>query len=171
MSDKRTHPGVGYAHPHAEAAKNVAGQIDHTHVKADLGTAPKPKRAFTTAPQVHSGMMAKSRKDGTHFAGLSGQDLSRYDANPGDDPLSGAPRGKVVTPVQPHSSMRSRTNDALASGTPGAAHAAHQANKDAFIKGMQDMSKGVLGEASQARGSGVFDRARFGALPQQVDEE
>ena len=59
--NQRTHPGIGHAHPHAEAAKNVAGQIDHRRVNADLGTAPKPKRAFTTAPQIHSGMMGTAR--------------------------------------------------------------------------------------------------------------
>ena len=106
----RTHPGIGHAHPHAVAATNQAGLIDHKHVKADLGVAPKAKRAFTTAPQIHSGMMGKARSDGTHFAGVGGQDLSRYDAN-GPDPLSGAPRDKALAPVQPVPGQRSRTNE------------------------------------------------------------
>jgi hypothetical protein len=51
MSDKlKTHPGIGHAHPLAEAATNIAGQIDHTNVKVNLGKPPLPKKAFTTAP-------------------------------------------------------------------------------------------------------------------------
>jgi len=45
--NQRTHPGIGHAHPHAVAATNQAGLIDHKHVKVDLGVAPKAKRAFT----------------------------------------------------------------------------------------------------------------------------
>ena len=121
--NQRTHPGVGVAHPHAVMATNQAGLIDHKHVKVDLGVAPKAKRAFTTAPEIHSGMNAKSRKDGTHFAGLSGQDLSRYDAN-GPDPLSGAPRGKTLAPVQPVPGQRSRTNEGVESHADKCRHGA-----------------------------------------------
>lgn len=169
MTDKRTHPGVGVAHPHAIAAANMAGKSAHRHVKADLDVAPKPKRAFTSAPEIHSGMIGKSRKDGTHFAGLSGQDLSKYDAN-GPDPLSSPPRGKVSTPVQPVPGQRSRVNDPLHGGAPGQAHAAHQANADAFTKGLRNMSRDVLDEASGARGSDVFDRMRYRPLPDSTTE-
>jgi hypothetical protein len=150
MSEKLKSIGIGYAHPHAEAAKNIAGQVDHTNVKVDLGRPPLPKRAFTTAPpEIHSGMNAKS-KSGVHFAGLSGQDLSRYDANPGNDPLAGAPRGKRLTPVQRSPGMRSRVSDALASAEPGAAHDRAMLNKNALTKGLQDTSKAVLDEAGNA---------------------
>jgi len=163
--------GTGYAHPHAEAATNVAGQIDHTNVKVNLGKPPLPKRAFTTAPEIHGGMNAKSRADGTHFTGLSGQDLSRYDSNPGDDPLAGPPCGKRLTPVRPSPGMRSRVNDVLASDTPGAAHKAAMLNRDAFTKGMTDLSKAVLDQAGDA---GDFQDRRalgIGTLPGAVSEE
>ena len=170
MSDKKTHPGIGHAHPHAEAAKNIAGQIDLTHVKADLGVAPKPKRAFTESPEIHSGMNAKSRRTGTHFGGLSGQDLSRFDAN-GPDPLSGPPRGKRLTPVQPVPGQRSRVNDALASAEPGAAHRAAMLGRDDFTKGLNDTAKAVLDEAGNA--SAVDDRRALGigTLPQTTVED
>ncbi len=171
MSSK-THPGVGFPHPHAQAAKNIAGQIDHTHVRADLGKKPLPKRAFAgPAPEIHSGMMAKA-KDGTHFAGLSGQDLGRYDAN-GPDPLSGAPRGKVLTPVAPSFGQRSRVDDALASAEPGAAHDRAMLNKNAFTKGMQKMSEVVLDEAISVSGPDhPTNMARaFGKLPDAVEED
>lgn len=173
--NQRTHPGVGVVHPHAAA--QVAGKIVDTQVHADLGVAPKPKKAFTTAgaPQIHSAMMGKARSDGTHFAGLSGQDLSRYDADPsGLDTVSvveGPPRGKVLTPVQPSFGQRDRTNDALSSGVPGAAHKAAMLNRDEFTKGMVDISKDVLNQAANAQGSDAFDRARFGKLPDSTAED
>jgi hypothetical protein len=172
--NQRTHPGVGVAHPHAEAAKNVAGQIDHTNVKLALGKPPLPKKAFTDTPEIHSAMMGKARSDGTHFAGLSGQDLSRYDADPsGLDTVSvveGPPRGKALSPVQPSFGQRDRTNDALSSGVPGAAHKAAMLSRDEFTKGMVEISKDVLDQAANARGSDAFDRARFGKLPDSTTE-
>lgn len=115
----RTHPGVGVAHPHAVAATNQAGLIDHKNVKVDLGKAPKAKTAFTSAPEIHSGMMGKARSDGKHFAGLSGQDLSHYDADPGSALTGGdvmghnLPQGKafIGKPVEPVKGQRSRTNE------------------------------------------------------------
>ncbi len=172
MSDKIKSIGIGYAHPHAEAAKNVAGQIDHTNVNINLGKPPLPKRAFAgPAPEVHSGMNAKSRKDGTHFAGLSGQDLSKYDADPGNGPLAGPPRGKRLTPVQPVPGQRSRINDALASAEPGAAHKAAMVNRDAFTKGMADMSKAVLDEAGNAADLQTRYALGIGKLPDAATEE
>lgn len=116
MSDKlKIHPGIGFGHPDAVAARNLAGSrgvplAGHSTEKAALGKAPLHKRAFTETPEIHSGMNAKSRSDGTHFAGLSGQDLSRYDAD-GPNPLSGPPRGKRLSPVAISPGMRSRTNE------------------------------------------------------------
>jgi len=121
--NQRAHPGVGVVHPHAVAATNQAGLIDHKRVKADLGVAPKAKRAFTTAPEIPSGMMGKARSDGTHFAGVSGQDLSRYDAD-GPDPLSGAPRGKTLGTVRPVPGQRSRTNEGVESHADKCQHGA-----------------------------------------------
>lgn len=162
--------GIGNAHPKAVAATNIAGTIDHDNVKLILGKPPLPKRAFASAPEIHSGMNAKSRKDGTHFAGLSGQDLSRYDGD-GPDPLAAPPRGKQLTPVQPVPGQRSRTDDALASAEPGAAHKAAMVNKGAFTKGMTDMSKTILDEAGD--NSGFHDRQALaiGTLPTVVTED
>jgi hypothetical protein len=165
----RNHPGVGYAHPHAVAAKNIAGQIDQTNVHADLGKPPLPKRAFTETPEIHSGMMGKS-KTGTHFAGLSGQDLSRYDAD-GPDPLSAPPRGKKLAPLAPHPSMRDRFDDALSSGSPGAAHSKAMQSRDQFTKGQVDMADKVLSEAASAKGSDIFDKLALGKLPAAVSEK
>lgn len=170
MSNK-THPGIGYAHPHAEAAKNIAGQIDQTHVHADLGKVPLPKRAFTTTPEVHSGFNAKSRSDGTHFAGLSGQDISRYDANPGDDPLAGPPRDKVLSPVQASPGMRSRVNDALSSEAPGVAHDRAMLNKDQLLKNAADLSARVLAEAGNNSAPDDRRALGIGTLPGAVTED
>jgi hypothetical protein len=127
--NQRKHPGIGHGHPHAVAAKNLAGQVHHANVKVHLGKEPLPKRAFTEVPELHSGMMGKSRTDGTHFAGVGGQDLSRYDANPGNDPLAGAPRGKRLSPVQSVPGMRSQTNE------------------DKPLVPLADIAKAILGEA------------------------
>jgi len=159
----RNSMGVGYSHP--RAVPNAAGQVDHTQVHADLGKPPLPKKAFTEAgkPEVHSAMMGKSRKDGTHFAGLSGQDLSRYDADAAD-PLSAPPRGKKLSPLVPSPGMRDRFDDALASGTPGAAHATAMAKRDEFTKGMTDMADRVLTEAGDASAPDDRRALRIGTL-------
>lgn len=173
MSDKRTHPGLGHAHPATVAATNQAGKIDHLNTKANLNKPPLPKRAFQEAhaPEIHSGMLGKSRRTGQHFAGVSGTDLSRFDANPGDDPTAALPRGKVLTPVQPVPGQRSRANDPLHGGAPGEAHAAHQRNADQFTRGLRDLSTGILDDAGNH--SAVDDRRALGIgdLPQQVRED
>lgn len=167
MSNK-THPGIGHAHP--SAAPNAAGMVDHTTVHADLGKAPLPKRAFTTSPEIHNGMMGKSRSDETHFAGVGGQDLSRYDSNPGDDPLSALPRGKRLTAVQPVPGQRFRINDPLAGGEPGEAHATAMLNADQLLRDSQQLAEKVLFEARQ--NSAADDRmALTGRLPDAVTEE
>jgi hypothetical protein len=170
MKPQRNHLGIGYAHPDAERAKSIAGQTDQTHVKADLGKAPLTKRAFTTAPEIHSGMNAKS-KSGVHFGGLSGQDLSRYDADPGDDPLSALPSGKRLTAVMPVPGQRSRVNDPLAGGEPGQVHATAMLNKDQLLRNSQQLAAKVLLEA--ADNSTLQDRMALGigTLPQSVTEE
>jgi hypothetical protein len=163
---------------HPQAAAQVAGKIVDTQVHADLGVAPKQKKAFTGASQIHSGMMAKSRKDGTHFAGLSGQDLSRYDADPSGldtkSAIEGPPRGKVLSPVQPSFGQRDRSNDPVGGGVVvdgrNPAHEKAMANKDQFTKGMVDISKDVLNQAANAQGSDLHDRMRFGKLPDAVGE-
>lgn len=149
MSNK-THPGIGYAHPHYVG--NVAGQTDQTNVHADLGKAPLPKRAFTEAPEIHSGMNAKSRDGKTHFSGLSGQDLSCYDGD-GPDPLSGAPRGKRLTPVQPVPGMRSRTNE------------------NQPLVPLADQAKAIMDEAGDAADIQTKRALGIGTLPPVVTEE
>jgi hypothetical protein len=106
-------PGEAGLISHRHAVPKVNGVRDVTSVTATLGKAPLPKRAHLESPPIHNGMNAKSRRDGTHFSGLSGQDLSRYDANPGDDPLVGAPRGKDLKPVALTPGMKSQTSPAL----------------------------------------------------------
>lgn len=106
----KDHPAAMPSHPHA--VPNRAGTVDHANAHADLGVAPKPKRALTTSPPITGGMQAKSRRDGQYFHGLSGQDLSRYDAD-GPDPLSGAPVAKRLTEPAITPTMRSRTSPGL----------------------------------------------------------
>lgn len=147
------HPQAMGAHPHSIEASNVAGGMeDHTNVKADLGKAPKLKRAFMTVPPIAAGMTAKSRSDGTHFHNIGGQDLSRYDADPGNDPLRGPARGKRMTPVQPVPGQRSRTEP---------------------MADLKSLGSAVLAEAFAA--SAPDDRMAhgygFGALPGATSED
>ncbi len=172
--NQRTHPGVGVVHP--QAAAQVAGKIADKKVHADLGVAPKQKKALTTAPELHSGMMGKARSDGTHFAGVGGQDLSRYDADPSGldtkSAIEGPPRGKALSPVQPSFGQRDRSNDPVGGGVVvdgrNPAHDKAMLNRGQFTKGMTDLSKDVLNEASNAQGSDLHDRMRFGKLPDAV---
>ncbi len=150
MSNK-THPGIGHAHPHYVG--NVAGQSDQTNVHSDLGKPPLPKRAFTEVPEIHSGMNAKSRKDGTHFAGLSGQDLCRYDAN-GPDPLSGPPHGKRLTPVMASPGMKDQSAAPFANDVSRAAAA-----------------KAILDEAGTAADLQTRWALGIGKLPDQTTED
>lgn len=155
-------PGL-IAHPHAVVI--VAGQKEQTNVHADLGVTPKIKHAHQVANPIHDGMMAKSTKDGTHFSGLSGQDLSHYDADPGNA-LSGRevmggnlPMGKRLTPPKFAPGMRSRANDALSSGYPGTAHAKFT---DEHRAALHELGRAVLREAVESGG-----RIKF---PQATDE-
>jgi hypothetical protein len=91
-------PGEAGLTSHPHSVPKASGMEEVTGVKATLGKPPKMKRAYTDPVPMHNGSNAKSRRTGEHFHGLSGQDLSRYDANPGDDPLAGAPRGKKLAP-------------------------------------------------------------------------
>jgi hypothetical protein len=120
-------------------------------------------------------MMGKSRTDGTHFAGLSGQDLSRYDADPSgldtQAAIEGPPRGKKLAPLVPHPSMRDRFNDALSSGSPGAAHSKAMQSRAEFTKGQTDLADKVLTEAANAPGSDIFDKLALGKLPATPTEE
>ena len=120
---------------------------------ADLGKTARVKRAFTAPPEIHSGSNAKSRS-GTHFNGLSGQDLSRYDAD-GPDPMAGPTQGKRLTPVQPSPGMRSRTNDPVGGGVcvdgRNPAHDAAMLGRNDFTKGMQEISKQVLERGGRRR--------------------
>jgi hypothetical protein len=172
MSDKlKIHPGGVGVHPHYVG--NVAGQTDQTNVHADLGKAPRTKRAFTEPLEIHNGSNAKSRS-GTHFAGLSGQDLSRYDAD-GPDPLAGPAQGKRLAPVQPSPGMRSRTNDPVGGGVcvdgRNPAHDAAMLGRNDFTKGMQNLSKRVLDEAADAADRQTRSALGIGTLPGAVTED
>lgn len=157
-------PGL-ISHPHA-LPKVTSGMQDQTNVKADLGVRPKVKHAHLIAAPIHDGMMAKSRKDGTHFSGLSGQDLSRYDAN-GPDPLAGPPRGKRLTPVQINPGSRSRNADSLASEEAGVAHARAKASDQSALHAA--LGKAIISEALAH--SSVDDRRYgIGALPPATEE-
>ncbi len=146
-------PGL-IAHPHA--VEFVSGQQDHT--SEVHGTTPgKVKHAHMVASPIHDGMMGKSRRTGTHFSGLSGQDLSHYDADPGNA-LSGPevmghnlPMGKKLTPVAPAFGQRSRTVSAFGSDGDrdteevGAAHARAMAGN--YADEMAELSRRIFDEA------------------------
>ncbi len=145
------------SHPHA--VPNAAGMVDHTNVSATLGKQPLPKHAHLHSPPIHSGMMARS-KSGTHFSGLSGQDLSRYDAD-GPDPLAGPPQGKRTARAEINPGCRDRSGDSLASEDAGVAHARATAKGTEHIHAL---GKAIMDEA--ARGSHeTQDGLRIGTLP------
>jgi len=75
-----------------------------------------------------------------------------YDSNPANPLNAGPPIGKRLTPPMPSPGMRSRTNE----GTLKPSLAADSAR--------------ILNEASNAKGSDAHDRARFGSLPNKVNE-
>ena len=139
------------SHPHS--LPKAGGMEEVTAVKATLGKAPKIKRAYTDPVPMHNGPTAKSRRTGEHFHGLSGQDLSRYDANPGDDPLAGAPRGKVLTPVALSPGMKSRTSPALT-------------NELHFARG-----KKMLDQAGDASSANDRQALGIGTLPATTTEK
>lgn len=138
------------------------GMEAQQHTNATLGKPGKPK-GYAVPP--HNGMHTRSRDGGVH---LGGDALSRATADP-SNPLGGAPRGKVLTPVQPVPGQRSRTSDTLHSGAPGQNHARGKPNVDA-IRGL---GAAILAEAfansapddPQAHGYGV------GSLPDAVNED
>jgi hypothetical protein len=136
--------GVGYAH--RNYLPKTSGPQDTINVHADLGVAPKVKKAFTERPEIHSGMMAKSKRTGEHFAGLGGQDLSRFDGDPGMDALGGAPRGKVLTPPTPAFGQRSRqTESAFPVLPPGVNNKLHRgAGVD------HQLARRIFGEATSS---------------------
>lgn len=151
------------AHPHA--LPNAAGMVDHTRVPMTLGKQPLPKNAWTPPP-IHSGMMAKSRKDGTHFSGVSGPDIARYDAD-GPDPLAGPPQGKRTARAEINPGCRDRSGDSLASEDAGVAAARAKAKG---FEAMQALGRAILNEA--AAGSAPDDRRALGigTLPGSTTE-
>jgi hypothetical protein len=127
-----------------------------------------PKKAFKEV-EIHSGMVRQSRRDGTYFGGLSGQDLSRYDAA-GPDPLSGAPRGKRLTEVTPVPGQRSTLNDSFPSAEPGAAHKRADEIKDVTAQFSRDLAEKILDEAGDHSAPDDRRALGIGTLPQQTEE-
>lgn len=122
------------------------GMEARTHTTATLGKAPKPKGYPIV---IHDGMRSTNRNTGTSEWGGHG---ASYDANPANPLNAGPPQGKRLTPVQPSPGM------------------VRQTNSDKVQPSLADESTRVLNEAGAARGSDQFDRARFGTLPDTVNE-
>lgn len=157
------HPRAMGSHP--DATEWAKGAVEQTHVKADLGRAPKVKRALLTAPPIAGGMTAKSRRTGEHFHNVGGQDLSRYDADPGKNPLGGAPRGKALTPVTPVPGQRSRVGE-VDNGEPGQ----HQARNKPDVTGMRALGEQIMREAFAVSGSDHPANLGVGSLPDSTNE-
>ncbi len=111
-------------------------------------------------------MNAKSRSTGQHFAGLSGQDLCRFDANPGDDPLAGAPRPKTFAPAAPVEGQRSRINDTLHGGQPGENDAKHRGTGVNHTLG-----KAIFAEAMRHADGNTKQAYGVSTLPSAVTED
>jgi hypothetical protein len=99
---------------------------------------------------VHNAMATRSRDSGQSH--LGGDALSRADANPGTNPLGGAPRGKRLTPPQPSPGMRSRTSNAN-------------------MATMQDLGRAILAEAFAVAGPDHPANMGVGALPDSTSEK
>jgi hypothetical protein len=97
-----------FHHPH-DAPKVLSGLQDAlgTHGYHG-GKLPQPKRAHLNNIPIHSGMLSKTKQNGFTFGGDAS---SRNDADPGTNPLGGAPRGKTLAPVAPSFGQRSRTSN------------------------------------------------------------
>lgn len=133
------------------------------HVPGNIARDGAPKNHHDVP--VHGGMVTRSRQGTVH---QGGDDLSRFTADPAN-PLGGAPRGKVLTPVQPVSGQRSRENDPLHGGEPGEAHAKGKPD----VAAMRDLGRAILAEAFAASGSD--DRMAhgygIGSLPDSTSEQ
>lgn len=118
---------------------------------------------------VHGGMNAKSRRTGVHFDGVGGDGISAFDANPGTNPLGGAPRGKVLMPVQPVPGQRERSKDAPHGGAPGENHARGKPN----IADMQALGRAVLTEAfaNSQSDNAYAHNYPGGMLPESTNEK
>ena len=99
-----------------------------------LNKAPKPKGYVV---HIKDSMRSTNPNTGTSEWGGYG---ASYDANPANPLNAGPPRGKVLSPVQPSPTMRSRTNE------------------DQLKPSLADESARILNEASNAKGSDRGDR-------------
>lgn len=148
-------PGM-LVHPNHPAHLAV-GQTEQQHVRADLGKAPKPKRAFTLggAPPIHAGMLVQTKSGGQAYGAdhssavdaLSGLRVPADSSGRGATvahPLTKIAPPKNLKPVQPVPGMRSRSNDSLSSGDPGAAHNRAHADRAALHAARQDLGRRVI---------------------------
>jgi hypothetical protein len=150
------------SHPHSVA--NAAGLTDQTHVKADLGRAPKIKRAFTDQIPIHGGMEGQSSQGAT----FGGDHKSALDALTGlavvpdksgkvaaEHPLSKPPVAKGYKVPEFSPGMRSRTtfDPPFGGGEPGEHHNRAQRHKDVFRADHLDLGRRVIDEALAVAGS------------------
>jgi hypothetical protein len=103
---------------------------------------------------VNNAMTTKSRRTGEHFVGVGGDGISAYDADPGTNPLGGAPRGKVLTPVAISPGMKSQSSQGPLT------------NDEHFALG-----KKVLDEAGDASSANDRQALGLGTLPATTTED
>jgi hypothetical protein len=95
-------PKDGFLAEPGEPGLSVHHDANKARVGDDMSAHPSIARragAKRFAPvSVNNAMTTKSRRTGEHFVGVGGDGISAYDADPGTNPLGGAPRGKKLTP-------------------------------------------------------------------------
>lgn len=169
------------SHPHSDAARNMAGAIEQTHVKADLGKAPKVKRAFTDQIPVHTSA-ERMTSSGVAFGADHSSALDALtgafvpakgdlNANPHALPLTKIAPGKPgMGPVAIKPGMRSRTtfDPVLGGGEPGESHARAQRHKDAFASAHAELGRRVVEEALAVAGSDHPENMRRAVAAQQT---
>jgi hypothetical protein len=152
---KKGEPGL-VSHPN-HPVNQATGQIEQTHVRADLGVAPKVKRYLTEAPPINSGMATRFRKDvGTAFGAdhSSAIDALTGLRVPADKsgkvavahPLTKIAPPKNMKPVAPVPGQRSRVDECEVEGI-GAAAARAQANRDALHAARHEIGRRVIEDA------------------------
>jgi hypothetical protein len=150
-------PKDGFLAEPGEPGLSVHHDPNDARVGDDMSNHPSIARRagakrLTPVP-THNAMITKSRRTGEHFVGVGGDGISAYDANPGTNPLGGAPRGKDLKPVAISPGMKSQSIKGPLT------------NDEHFALG-----KKVLNQAGDA--SSANDRAALGigTLPATVKE-
>ena len=136
------------------STKSITVPLARGMEAADHGTKPhclnKPPKVKGYTVHPHDGMRSTNPHTGKSEWGGHG---ASYDANPANPLKAGPPRGKVLSPVQPSPTMRSRTNE------------------DQLKPSVADELARILNEANSARGMDYSDRVRFRTLPETVEED